>query len=61
MPDESKTAEVELERLVALTDPRQIIVAVLRRMSRAGESHEMAARWIMEEFSKHGFEVVRND
>lgn len=56
-----ETAKAELDRLVALTDPRQIIVAVLRRMSRTGESHEMAARWIMEEFSKHGFEVVTNE
>jgi hypothetical protein len=50
----------ELERLVALTDPRQVIVAVLRRMRAAGESHEMAARWIMEELHKHGFEVISN-
>lgn len=56
--DATETAEAELERLVAVTNPRQIIVAALRRMSRSGESHEMAARWIMEEFSKHGFEVV---
>lgn len=50
-----------MERANETAEIRKIIVAVLRRMSRTGESHEMAARWIMEEFSKYGYEVVTND
>lgn len=38
-------------------NPRDIIVAALRRMSKAGESHEMAARWIMEDLNTAGFVV----
>jgi hypothetical protein len=60
MADSTTTGADELARLVALTDPRQIIVAVLRHAKAAGESHEMAARSIMEELHKHGFEVVNN-
>jgi hypothetical protein len=39
------------------TNPREIIIAVLRRMSREGESHEMAARWIMEALTRAGWEL----
>jgi hypothetical protein len=42
-----------------MSDPRTTPTAGTNQTT-AGESHEMAARWIMEELHKHGFEVVNN-
>lgn len=37
------------------TTPRDVILATLRRARQAGESHEMAAKWICEDLSKAGY------
>lgn len=37
------------------TTAREIVVEALRRMSKAGESHEMAARWILEDLYREGY------
>lgn len=42
-------------------NPHDIIVAALRRMSVAGESHEMAARWIMEDLAARGFQIFNEE
>lgn len=38
-----------------IPQPVDIILATLRRASRAGESNEMAARWIMEALHNAGW------
>lgn len=40
---------------------RDVIVAALRRASRAGESDAMAARWIIEDLRLAGWEIKRYD
>jgi hypothetical protein len=34
-----------------------VIISSLKRMKQAGESHEMAARWIMEDLRVAGFAI----
>jgi hypothetical protein len=41
------------------TLPRDVILDALRRAKVAGESHEMTARWIMEDLHRAGFTVAR--
>lgn len=41
------------------TRPRDVILDTLRRAKIAGESHEMTARWIMEDLNRAGFTVER--
>lgn len=40
------------------TRPRDVILDTLRRAKIAGESHEMTARWIMEDLHRAGFRVA---
>lgn len=40
------------------TDPRDVIAAAIRRMTQAGESNIMCARWIMEDLRKAGLSIV---
>lgn len=42
-----------------ITRPRDVILDTLRRAKIAGESHEMTARWIMEDLNRAGFTVER--
>ena len=40
------------------TTARDVILATLRRVRQAGESQEMAARWICEDLAKAGFSIT---
>ena len=46
------------EPVTETTKPRDIIKAALLRMHRSGESYDMGARWVMEDLTSAGLQIV---